>query len=125
MSGVLAITAGLLISGGLLGIVCGLQQQTPRTASRRSESASQLWARVTRRPAGRRGRRRDVILLLSVIIGCVLAVLTGWLILIVVIPALAIGVESFGAHQHPRRRAPKTAGPAPRSRRNKNNLRIR
>ena len=33
-----------------------------------------------------------MILLLSVIIGCVLAVLTGWLILIVVLPALAIGL---------------------------------
>jgi tight adherence protein B len=92
MSGVLAITAGLLIISGLLGIVVGLQRQTPRTASRRTESAGELWARVTRRPAGRRGRRRDVILLLSVIVGCVLAVLTGWLILIVVILALAIGL---------------------------------
>jgi tight adherence protein B len=92
MSGVLAITAGLLIISGLLGIAVGLQRQTPRTASRRTESAGELWARVTRRPGGRRGRRRDVILLLSVIVGCVLAVLTGWLILIVVIPALVIGL---------------------------------
>jgi tight adherence protein B len=92
MSGVLAITAGLLIISGLLGIVVGLQRQTPRTATRRIESAGELWAHVTRRPAGRRGRRRDVILLLSVIVGCVLAVLTGWLILIVVIPALVIGL---------------------------------
>ncbi|HZL75570.1 MAG TPA: hypothetical protein VFB83_09360 [Propionibacteriaceae bacterium] len=92
MSGVLAIAAGLLIIGGLLGIVCGLQRQTPRPASRRSGSAGEIWARATRRPAGRGGRRRDLILLLSMIAGCVLAVLTGWLILIVVIPALAIGL---------------------------------
>jgi tight adherence protein B len=92
MSGILAITAGLLIIGGVLGIASGLQRQTPRAANRRSESAGELWARVTRRPAGQRGRRRDVILLLSVIVGCVLAVLTGWLILIVVTPALAIGL---------------------------------
>jgi tight adherence protein B len=92
MSGILAITAGLLIIGGVLGIASGLQRQTPRAASRRSRSTGELWARVTRRPAGRRGRRRDVIVLVSVIVGCVLAVLTGWLILIVVTPALAIGL---------------------------------
>jgi tight adherence protein B len=92
VSGILAITAGLLIIGGVLGIASGLQRQTPRAASRRRESAGELWARVTRRPAGRRGRRRDVILLLSAIVGCVLAGLTGWLILIVVTPALAIGL---------------------------------
>jgi tight adherence protein B len=92
MSGILAITAGLLIIGGVLGIASGLQRETPRAASRRSRSTGELWARVTRRPAGRRGRRRDVIVLVSVIVGCALAVLTGWLILIVVTPALAIGL---------------------------------
>jgi tight adherence protein B len=92
VSGVLAITAGLLIIGGLLGIVVGLQREAPRAAGRRHESAGELWARVTRRPAGRRGQRRDLILLLSVVMGCLLAVLTGWLILIVVLPALAIGL---------------------------------
>ena len=35
MTGVLAITAGFLIIAGLLGIVHGLQRQTPRAASRR------------------------------------------------------------------------------------------
>lgn len=92
MSGVLAITAGLLIIGGLLGIIGGLHRESPRTPSRRREPPGELWARVTRRPAGRRGRRRDVILLLSVIIGCVAAALSGWLILIVVVPVLAIGL---------------------------------
>ena len=88
----LAITAGLLIIGGLLGIVSGLRRQAPRASSRRSESAGELWARVTQRPVGRRGRQRDVILLLGVIIGCVAAALTGWLILVVILPALAIGL---------------------------------
>jgi Flp pilus assembly protein TadB len=92
VSGILAITAGLLIIGGLLGIVSGCRRQIPRASSRHSESAAELWVRVTRRPAGRRGRRRDVILLLSVIIGCVAAALSGWLILIIVLPVLAIGL---------------------------------
>jgi tight adherence protein B len=91
VTSILAITAGLLIIGGLLGIVYGLRRQI-RPASQRTESIQQWWARVTRRPAGSRGRQRDLILLLSMIIGCLIAVLTGWLILIVVLPLLAFGL---------------------------------
>ena len=91
MTSILAITAGLLIIGGLLGISYGLRRQI-RPASQRTESIQQWWARVTRRPPGSRGRQRDLILLLSMIIGCLLAMLTGWLILIVVLPLLALGL---------------------------------
>jgi len=91
VTSILAITAGLLIIGGLLGIVYGLRRRI-RPASQRSESIQQWWARVTRRPQGSRGRQRDLILLLSMIIGCLLAMLTGWLILIVVLPLLALGL---------------------------------
>jgi tight adherence protein B len=91
VTSILAITAGLLIIGGLLGIVYGLRRQI-RPASQRTESIQQWWARVTRRPQGSRGRQRDLILLLSVIIGCLLAMLTGWLILIVMLPLLALGL---------------------------------
>ena len=91
MTSILAITAGLLIIGGLLGIVYGLRRQI-RPASQRTESIQQWWARVTRRPQGSRGRQRDLILLLSMIIGCLLAMFTGWLILIAVLPLLALGL---------------------------------
>jgi tight adherence protein B len=91
VTGMLAVTAGLLIIGGLLGIGSGLGRR-PRAASRRTESVAEVWATVSRRPAGSRGRRRDVILLLSVITGCTAAMLTGWLILIVVLPLLALGL---------------------------------
>ena len=91
MSSMLAITAGLLITGGLLGMSYGLQRQT-RGASQRTQSVRQWWASATRRPQGSRGRQRDLILLLSVIIGCVIAMLTGWLILIAVLPLLALGL---------------------------------
>ena len=87
----LAIIAGMLITGGLLGIVHGMRQQT-RVAGMRRQSPGQLWARITRRPVGRAGRRRDLILLASMIMGSVVAMLTGWLILIVVLPALALGL---------------------------------
>jgi tight adherence protein B len=91
VTSILAITAGLLIIGGLLGIVYGLRRQI-RPASQRTESIQQWWARVTRRQQGSRGRQRDLILLLSMIIGCLLAMLTGWLILIAVLPLLALGL---------------------------------
>jgi len=91
VTGILAVTAGLLIIGGLLGIGSGLGRR-PRAAGRRTESVAELWARVSRRPTRSRGRRRDVILLLSVITGCAAAMLTGWLILIVVLPLLALGL---------------------------------
>jgi tight adherence protein B len=91
VTSILAITAGLLIIGGLLGIVYGLRRQI-RPASQRTESIQQWWARVTRRPQGSRGRQRDLILLLSMIIGCLLAMLTGWLILVVMLPLLALGL---------------------------------
>jgi tight adherence protein B len=91
MTSIVAITAGLLIIGGLLGIAYGLQRQT-RATSRRSESMKELWARVTRRPPGSRGRQRDLILLGSVIIGLISAMLSGWLILIIVLPMLAFGL---------------------------------
>lgn len=87
----LAIAAGLLITGGLLGIGYGTQRRTP-AASSRNESIAQLWAKITRRPIGPAGRRRDGILLTSVITGCVVALLTGWMISIVVLPMLALGL---------------------------------
>ncbi len=92
MSEVVAIAAGLLIIGGLLGILAGLRRWTPPAARRHAESAGELWARLTRRPPGPRGRRRDVILLLSLIIGCAVAMLTHWLIMIVLLPATAVGL---------------------------------
>jgi Flp pilus assembly protein TadB len=87
----LAITTGLLIIGGLLGISYGLRRRS-RPASRRTESIFHWWTTATRRPPGLPGRRRDMILLLSLIIGGIVAVLTGWLILIVVLPLLALGL---------------------------------
>ena len=91
MTSILAIAAGLLIIGGLVGIGYGLQRQA-RLPSRRSESIQEWWTRITRRPTGSRGRQRDLILLGSMIMGFVMAMLTGWLILMIVLPVLALGL---------------------------------
>lgn len=91
MTGILAITAGLLIFGGLLAVPYGLQRKA-RPSGPRTEFIQEWWARTTRRPQGSRGRRRDMILLSSVIIACAISMLTGWLILIVILPLLTLGV---------------------------------
>lgn len=91
MTGILAITAGLLIFGGLLAVPYGLQRKA-RPSGPRTEFIQEWWARTTRRPQGSRGRRRDMILLSSAIIACAISMLTGWLILIVILPLLTLGV---------------------------------
>ena len=91
MTGMLAIIAGLLITAGLLGIVHGTGRNTSAAGTRR-RSIAELWTKITRRPTGRVGQRRDMILLGSVIMGGILALLTGWLILVVVLPILAVGL---------------------------------
>jgi len=91
---VLAAVAGLLLVGGLLALCLGL----PRTWSeqRVSKSASQplgdAWGRLTCRPAGRRGRRRDLLLVGSILAGLVIASATGWVIALPLVPVLAFGL---------------------------------
>jgi tight adherence protein B len=92
VSGVVAVAAGLLIVAGLLGIGHGLRRLVPRTPSRPAESLADLWARLTRRPPGPRGRRRDLVLLGSLVAGFGVAALSGWVVAIVIMPMLALGL---------------------------------
>ncbi|GAA1832679.1 type II secretion system F family protein [Microlunatus capsulatus] len=87
-----AALAGLLLVGGLWLLVGGLQRRAP--VSRRGSSASpaQVWARWSRRPAGPRGRRRDVVLVLGLAAGTAVAAATGWLIALPLVPVLALGL---------------------------------
>lgn len=87
-----AALAGLLLAGGVWALVAGLQRRAPRAVARTRLPLAASWARWTRRPTGTRGRRRDVILGVSVLIGVAVAASTGWLIALVVIPALALGL---------------------------------
>ena len=92
MSAVAAVAAGLLIAAGMLGIGHGLRRSAARNQDRRAESLADLWARLSRRPPGPRGRRRDLVLVGSVIAGFGVAALSGWLVAIIVIPMLALGL---------------------------------
>ena len=87
-----AALAGLLLVAGLWTLAGGLRRRPPATPTRTRLPLAASWARWTRRPTGSRGRRRDLVLVLSLLTGVAVAASTGWLIALVVIPALALGL---------------------------------
>ena len=86
-----AAAIGLLAVGGVLAIIRGLQP-IPPTGRQLPEPLAARWTRLTRRPVGRTGRRRDATLLAGVLVGLGVAVVSGWVIAIVAIPVLALGL---------------------------------
>jgi Flp pilus assembly protein TadB len=88
----LAVVAGLLVVAGAWALLLGLRRSEPRPRARSRGSLPATWSRLSRRPAGRRGRRRDLVLVLSLLAGLVLAAATGWLLALLVLPALALGL---------------------------------
>ena len=102
MTAAIAAAAGLLLVGGLVGSIAGLAKRwAPPVRSRRG-SARSAWARLTRRPPGPRGRRRDLILLGSTLLGLAVAAISGWLVALVVAPLLALGLPYLLRLPHPR-----------------------
>ncbi|WP_375424469.1 type II secretion system F family protein [uncultured Friedmanniella sp.] len=100
----LAVAAGLLLVAGVWALVAGLQRRTPQPSnrSRRTATAAELWARLSRRPAGPRGRRRDLLLAGSLLVGLATAAVTGWVIALVVVPALVLGLPYLLSAPQPR-----------------------
>ena len=88
----LAAVAGLLLASGGWALLVGLRRSERDAGTRRTVLLVERWSRLTRRPPGRRGRRRDVVLLVSLGVGFVLAAVTGWLLALVVVPALTLGL---------------------------------
>lgn len=91
----LAVLCGLLLVGGVLGLITGLRKRPWRPPTRSPESPAQAWARLTHRPVGAAGRRRDMLLITSVVVGLILASLSGLVIAIVALPALALVVPAI------------------------------
>jgi Flp pilus assembly protein TadB len=87
----LAAAAGLLVVAGAWALLLGLRPGQARPPGRGRASLLSTWSRVSRRPPGRRGRRRDLVLVLSLFAGLVLAAATGWLLALLVLPALVLG----------------------------------
>lgn len=88
-----AAVAGMLLVGGALALVLGLQRTWVRQPSTTARvSVATRWARLTRRPPGAAGRRRDLLMGGSVAVGLGLAVVTGWTLLLVLVPLAALGL---------------------------------
>lgn len=88
----LAAVAGLLMVLGGWALLVGLRRTQRDPSTRPTVPVAERWSRLTRRPAGRRGRRRDVVLLVSLGVGLALAAVTGWLLALVVVPLLTLGL---------------------------------
>lgn len=101
MTAVAALT-GLLVVGGLWLLVGGLRRHEPRPRPAARRPLGEGWARWTRRPPGPRGRRRDVWLVVSLAAGVAVAAGTGWLIALLVIPALVLGLPYLLTAPQPR-----------------------
>ena len=88
----LALVTGLLLVGGVVMVLVGWSRSWPERPTRRRESLAERWARLSRRPTGRAGRNRDLILVGSLAAGLVVAALSGWALAIVVAPLLVLGL---------------------------------
>ena len=86
-----AVLAGVLLVGGVVLLGAGWSRTWPQRVVRR-ETVVQRWARITRRPPGRAGTRRDLVLVGSLVVGGVVAAVSGWAMTIVVAPLLALGL---------------------------------
>lgn len=92
MTAELAAIAGLLVVGGLVALIAGTTKRWVPAPRTRRPGAGSTWARLTRRPAGVAGRRRDLVLAGSVVLGLGVAATTGWVVAIIVGPLLALGL---------------------------------
>ncbi len=90
MQPLVAIWVGLLLVAGTWLLVAGLRRRPlHRRRARPPRSLFHRWAAITNRPAGAAGRHRDLVLLGALIAGIVVALLSGWVIMIVVLPLAA------------------------------------
>lgn len=89
LTGILLVVAVWLVISGLVKVE--VTERTPRTRL----SGGQMWARYSRRPPGRAGRRRDLVLAGSVVVGFALFAATGWLLLVPLVPLAAIAVPKL------------------------------
>lgn len=92
---IIAAAVGLLLVGGILAIVAGARRVWAARQGPSAESLEEVWARLSRRPPGARGRRRDVLLVGSLAAGFVIAALTGWVLAIPLAPAVILGLPAL------------------------------
>ena len=102
MNAAWAVLAGILLTGGIVGVVAGLVRRLPDAPGTRSRGLATGWARLTHRPRGGAGRRRDALVLGSVLGGVVVAALSGWAVAVVVVPGLVLALPYLLRSPRPR-----------------------
>ncbi len=102
MNALVAVLAGLLVAAGAVAVTAGLRRRPPRVRVVRTRTVGARWARLTRRPPGRAGRRRDLLVIGSLGGGLVLAATTGWLAALVVVPGLVLALPYLLRAPRPR-----------------------
>ena len=93
MTAAIGVLLGLMVGAALLLLLAGLTPHTSSpTSGRPVRSRQRGWAQLTRRPAGSAGRRRDLVWAGLVGVGVVGYVVSGWIVLIVLVPACGIAL---------------------------------
>lgn len=93
MTTVVVAGCGALLVAGVLLLVAGLPRRPPGPAAlRERRSVPERWARATRRPPGRAGRRRDRLLLLGALLGGVAFAVTGIPLTLPLVPVAVVGL---------------------------------
>ncbi|WP_099092960.1 type II secretion system F family protein [Acidipropionibacterium acidipropionici] len=87
--GLLAMLAAMCLTGGVVLLVAGVRPAPVRPGGAPRGLAG-WWARVTGRPAGSAGRRRDVVWLVVVAVTIVAFVVTRWVVVLALVPAVAV-----------------------------------
>ncbi|MFX4271680.1 type II secretion system F family protein [Propionibacteriaceae bacterium Y1685] len=89
MNGTVGAAIGFLAASGILLLVLGLRRWPVRRV-RTKETFGETWARVTRRPTGPAGRRRDRFVLLAAVVTLAAFLITGLPVMLLVVPVLAL-----------------------------------
>lgn len=88
--GLIGLLAGIAAAAGLIVLVIGLRPTPDRPDHRLREPLSIRWARLTRRPAGRAGRRRDILWAVTGVIALGIVAATGWVLALVIVPMITL-----------------------------------
>ena len=90
MSPLIGAGLGLLAGAAVLLLIFSLQRRPVAAARARRLTPGQRWSRLTRRPAGRQGRRRDIKLVLVAALAVIVFVITRWPIMLLAVPAILL-----------------------------------
>lgn len=90
------MVAVMALSGAVVLLVAGVRK-SPVRPGQAAVSLSMRWSRLTRRPPGAQGRRRDLTWVLMVVAGIAGFIVTRWVVVLFLVPALvAIGPKLLG-----------------------------